>query len=183
MCPSMYIPRMVRVSQDLEILWQGGAVCPSMYFPDIISTVSLDHEILWQGGAVCPSMYCPGMVRVSWDLEILWKWCAVYSRTGHGWAHCTPLSECLEIPGLPCFDLPFAFTIQTLAWWKLLILTGKKLAFKFSKYMGPSPLRPPHIYSHDECSQAFPIFCRSFTPMYYCEHKRKVKMGEAWEWG
>ena len=32
-------------------------------------------------------------------------------------------------------------------------------------------------HSHDECSQAFPIFHSSFTPVYYCECKREVKMG------
>ena len=44
MCPSMYCPRMVRVSWDLGY-FDGGAVC------------------------VCPSMYCPGMVKVSRDLD------------------------------------------------------------------------------------------------------------------
>ena len=29
------------------------------------------------------------------------------------------------------------------------------------------PLRPPHIHSHDECSLAFHIFCRSSAPVYY----------------
>ena len=34
-----------------------------------------------------------------------------------------------------------------------------------------------------ECSQAFPVFRRSSAPVYYCERKRKVKTGEAWERG
>ena len=32
-------------------------------------------------------------------------------------------------------------------------------------------------HSHDECSQAFPVFHSSFTPVYYCECKQEVKMG------
>ena len=37
------------------------------------------------------------------------------------------------------------------------------------------------LESRDECSQAFPIFRLSSAPVYYSEHKRKVKTGEAWE--
>ena len=53
------------------------------------------------------------------------------------------------------------FGLQTLVWWKLLVLTGKKLAFKFSTYIFEyrplPPLCPPRIHSRDECSQAFPV--------------------------
>ena len=49
--------------------------------------------------------------------------------------------------------------------------------------IGPSPPRPPCIHSRDQCSQAFPVFRQSSTPVYYCECKRKVKMREAWEEG
>ena len=47
----------------------------------------------------------------------------------------------------------------------------------------PPPLRPPCIHSHDECVQALPVFCWSTVPVYCCECKRKVKVGEAWERG
>ena len=70
-------------SEHLGILGYSdneGAVClcPSMYCPGMVR-VSWDLGILWQGGAVClcPSMYCPGMVRVSRDLGILWQGGAV----------------------------------------------------------------------------------------------------------
>ena len=45
--------------------------------------------------------------------------------------------------------------------------------------IGPSPLRPPHVYSRDECSQAFLvlIFCRSSNSVYYYERKWNVKTG------
>ena len=44
-----------------------------------------------------------------------------------------------------------------LAWSKLLVFTGKKLAFQVLN-IGPSPLRPPHVNSYDEWDQAFPVF-------------------------
>ena len=47
-----------------------------------------------------------------------------------------------RLSALPCYRGP-----DPLAWWKLLVLTGKKLAFKFSMYIfeyrAPPPLRPP----------------------------------------
>ena len=54
-----------------------------------------------------------------------------------------------------------AFGLQNLACWKLVVLTSKKLAFKFSTYVylniSPSPLHLPRVHSRDECSQAFPV--------------------------
>ena len=61
-----------------------------------------------------------------------------------------------------------SFGLQMLAWSKLLILTGKKLAFKFSAYIFEywplPPLRTPRIHSCDECSQAFPFFASLSLP-------------------
>ena len=45
------------------------------------------------------------------------------------------------------------------------------------------PPHPPGIHSCGECSQAFPVFHWSSALVYYCEYKRKVKTGEAWEQG
>ena len=39
-------------------------------------------------------------------------------------------------------------------------------------------LASTYRHSHDECSQAFPVFWSSSTSLYYCEYKRKVKTGE-----
>ena len=58
----------------------------------------------------------------------------------------------------------------------------------FSGWAPPptSRSRPPSTFvstwrhSRHECSQVFPVFCWSSTPVYYCECKRKVKMGEAY---
>ena len=80
-----------------------------------------------------------------------------------------------------------SFGLQTLAWSKLPVLTRKKLAFKFSAciYFAYHPrLHYIHLastwrHSHEECSHE----CCSSAPVYYCECKRKVKMGEAWERG
>ena len=59
----------------------------------------------------------------------------------------------------------------------------------------PSPLSchpiPPHplhlhlfhVHLHDECSQAFPSFCRFPNPLYYCDCKWRVRLEETWEWG
>ena len=50
------------------------------------------------------------------------------------------------------------------------------LASKFSAYISAPPfLRPPHNHLCDECSQAFPAFCRSSAPDYYCEQKVKTE--------
>ena len=49
---------------------------------------------------------------------------------------------------------------------------------------------PPYVHiastwchSRDKCSQAFPVLRHSTTPVYCCERKQMVKMGEAWEQG
>ena len=51
--------------------------------------------------------------------------------------------------------------------------------------VGPLPpyvhLASTRRHSCDECYHAFPIF-RWSSPVYYCEHKPKVKAWEAWEW-
>ena len=42
----------------------------------------------------------------------------------------------------------------------------------------PAPIptsHPPDICSHDEFSQAFPIFCHSSTSVYYCQCNRRTK--------
>ena len=44
-----------------------------------------------------------------------------------------------------------------------------------SSISAPLSLRPPRIHSRDKCSQAFPVFPWSSAPVYYCEHKWKVK--------
>ena len=73
--PSMYCPKMVRVSRDLVNTLTGGGGS-SVHVP--IHVMSRDGQsILGYSDrgvhAVClwPSMYCPGMVRVSQDLGIL----------------------------------------------------------------------------------------------------------------
>ena len=76
-----------------------------------------------------------------------------------------------------------SFELQTLASSKLLVLIGKKHAFKFSTYIfeyqpPPPAVRLPRVHSRDECSEAFPVF---HCHVYHCECKRKVKTGEAWE--
>ena len=38
------------------------------------------------------------------------------------------------------------FRLQTLAWWKLLVLNGKKLAFKFATYIFEYQPLPPYVY-------------------------------------
>ena len=79
-----------------------------------------------------------------------------------------------------------SFGLQMLAWSKLLILTGKKLAFKFSAYIFEYQPLPPYVRltsTHVMNAPRLLVFCQSFAPVYYSERKRKVKMGEAWEWG
>ena len=72
--------------------------------------------------------------------------------------------------------------VQTLAWSKLLVLTGKKLAFKFSTthiwISAPPPLSPPCIHSRDECSQAFPVFYQSSAPHVILWVQTEDKNGE-----
>ena len=62
------------------------------------------------------------------------------------------------------------FELQTLAWWKLLVLTSKKLAFKFSMYIFEYRPLSPYVHlasnSRDECSQAFPVFHQSSAPVW-----------------
>ena len=62
--------------------------------------------------------------------------------------------------------------LHTLAWLKLpvLDLTGRKLTFKFSTYVFECRSLPPYVHLVS-------------TPVYYSEHKQKVKMGEALEQG
>lgn len=63
---------------------------------------------------------------------------------------------------------------------KPLILTSKKVAFKLSSHdliLIPAFLRPPHVHSHNECFQAFPIFRCPPISLYHCECKWNVKMG------
>ena len=60
--------------------------------------------------------------------------------------------------------------LQMLAWLKLLVLTGKKLAFELSSYIfsyililniaPPSISCPSRVHSCDESAQAFPVFHR-----------------------
>ena len=65
-----------------------------------------------------------------------------------------------SFPGLPHFYLPFAFTI--------LHGSGRPAKNKMGKKRFEN--------------RRF-IFCQSSTPVYYCECKRKIKRGEAWERG
>ena len=52
-----------------------------------------------------------------------------------------------------------SFRLQTLAQTKLLVLTGKKLNFKFSVYMLEYwPLRPPCVHSHENAPRPPPFF-------------------------
>ena len=62
-------------------------------------------------------------------------------------------------------------------------MIGKKLAFKFSMYIFEyrplPPLRPPRVYSCDECSQALPviIFVNLSIPCIIVNVNRRSKQG------
>ena len=65
-----------------------------------------------------------------------------------------------QCTGLSIRALHCRFGLPILAWWKLLVLTSKKLAFCLVRAyldIGPSPPHPPCVHSHDEWSQAFPV--------------------------
>ena len=79
--------------------------------------------------------------------------------------------------------LHHVFGLQTLAWWKLLVLTGKKLALKFSAYVFEYRPLPPYVHLMSTHVMNAPRPSQSSAPMYYCERKRKVKTGEGWERG
>ena len=82
-------------------------------------------------------------------------------------------------------DHPFerSLGLQTLVWWKLLVLTGKKLAFKFSTYMFEYGLLSPyvHLESTHVMNAPRPSPCLNFrqssNSMYYCKRKREIKTG------
>ena len=80
------------------------------------------------------------------------------------------------------------FGLQTLVWRKLLVLNGKKLAFKFSMYIfeyRSLPLPPyVHLASTHVMNAPRPSLFFAGLPLPYnifCERKQKVKTGEAWE--
>ena len=108
------------------------------------------------------------MMSGGWEVEI------------EGWGQTAKTTHCII----------HSLGLQTLAWSKRPIMTNKKLAFEFSEYIylniSPAPyihLASTWCHSCNECSKTFPVFCLSSAPVYYCEHKRKIETGEAWERG
>ena len=64
--------------------------------------------------------------------------------------------------------------------------TGKKLSFKFSRYIHVfAPPHPPgvHSYMYDECSQAFPVFHWSSALCVIVNANERYKQGGMGEGG
>ena len=73
------------------------------------------------------------------------------------------------------------FRTPDLSVMEVLVLSGKKLAFKFSTYIFEYRLLPPYVHLASthvmNAPRPSPCFCRPSALMYYCERKRKVKRG------
>ena len=103
-----------------------------------------------------------------------------WTQDGHRGGEVQPPKQCT---GSSIRVLYYSFGIQTLAWTKLLILTAKKFAFKFSTYLFEHWPLPPYVHLASTHMTNAPRPFLFFTGPHYCECKWKVKAGEAWERG
>ena len=80
-------------------------------------------------------------IRKAWEHssvnDVRWTWGGC-----RGWGAQLPKQR----TGPSVWALYHTFRLQTLAWWKLLVLSGKKLAFKFSTYIFEYRPLPPYVH-------------------------------------